>query len=173
MTGLRGEGGRPWYVKAGVVLLGVLAVAAVQRGVLSHLPWRGVRPDLALVIVLLAGMQRGSETGVRWGVALGAGADVAGGVLVGAHLVSYAIGGYIAGWISRRIFRDTLLIPMAIVAGLTVVCHVIYQAIAQGFGFALPWPEGIRAMALPLALYNGILVLPVHGVLARLGGQPE
>src|SRR5690606_34006919 len=149
MTGFHGEGGRPWYVKAGAVLLGVLAVSAVQRGVLSHLPWRGVHPDLALVIVLLVGMQRGSAAGVRWGVALGAASDVMGGVLVGAHLVSYAVGGYVAGWISQRIFRDTVLIPMAIVAGLTVACHVIYQGIAQGFGFALPWPEGLRAMALP------------------------
>lgn len=151
--------GRPvhWALRAAAVLLGAAFVVAVQRAVFSYLPLAGAYPDLPVLAAGLAGLLRGRRWGAGVGFVLGTFADVQAGWLLGAHGVSAALGGFLAGWASEKVFRDTVLVPVAVVAAVTVACHLTYTAIANAFGLYFPWRLGLLEMALPTAAYNAFL----------------
>jgi len=146
-----------WGLRAAAFLLGAALVVAVQRAVFLYLPVAGAYPDLTVLAAGLIGLLRGRRWGAGVGFALGTLADVQAGWLLGAHGVSAALGGFLAGWASEKVFRDSVLVPVTVVAGVSVVCHLAYTAIANAFGLYFPWRLGLLEMALPTAAYNAFL----------------
>lgn len=83
------------------LLLGVAVVTAVvlQVSVFSQMAWRGVVPDLALLVVVAAGLARGSQTGLVTGFAAGVLLDLTPPAdhVAGRWALALLVVGYVAG----------------------------------------------------------------------------
>lgn len=156
-----------WALRAGALLIGAALVVTVQRAVFLYLPMAGAYPDLPVLAAGLIGLLRGKPWGAGVGFVLGTFADVQSGWLLGAHGVSAALGGFLAGWASEKVFRDSVLVPVTVVAAVSVACHMIYTAIANAFGLSFPWRLGLLEMALPTAAYNAFLAALVWPLCLR------
>ena len=86
-------------VRAVLLALAVLAALVVQTSVFPHLAWRGVGPDVVLLVVVAAGLVRGSQTGMVVGFGSGLLLDLAPPAdhVAGRWALALLLVGYVAG----------------------------------------------------------------------------
>lgn len=162
----------------------VLAAAAslLSSTLLSWVAVAGVKPDLALVIVALMAMRRGSMPGQIAGFASGLLADTISVAPLGLTAMTRTVVGYAVGRMEGLISVDWLLLPAAVSIAATVLKAVTLAAV----GLAVPWissrygigpsafltsfliEAGLNAVAAP-ALYVLLGVLP--GMRERASNQ--
>lgn len=86
---------------AGVVVAGLAVVVALvlQTSVFSHLTWRGVGPDVVLLVVVAGGLARGAQFGMVLGFAAGLLVDLAPPAdhVAGRWALALLLVGYVAG----------------------------------------------------------------------------
>lgn len=85
--------------RAGVLALLLLVAQVLQTSVLSHAAWHGVAPNIVLLVVVAAGLARGSELGMVVGVAGGLLLDLAPPAdhVAGRWALALLVVGYVAG----------------------------------------------------------------------------
>src|SRR5512143_234247 len=103
---------------ATVALLGLLAV--VQSSVLTRVDPSTLHPNLMLLAVIAWALQRGSREGLTWGFVGGLALDVVSGVPLGLNALILTAAGYLAGLGEARIFRTNFILPVLIIAALTI-----------------------------------------------------
>ena len=153
----------------------VLAVGAslLSSTLLSWVAVDGVKPDLALVIVALMAMRRGSMPGQIAGFASGLLADTISLAPLGLTAMTRTVVGYVVGRMEGLISIDWLLLPAAVAIAATVLKALALAAV----GLAVPWVSsrygigpsafltsfpieaGLNAVAAP-ALYVLLNLLP-------------
>ena len=118
----------------------VLAVGAslLSSTLLSWVAVAGVKPDLALVIVALMAMRRGSMPGQIAGFASGLLADTISVAPLGLTAMTRTVVGYVVGRMEGVISVDWLLLPAAVAVGATVLKALALAAV----GLAVPWVSG-------------------------------
>lgn len=86
---------------AGVVVAGLAVVVALvlQTSVFSHVTWRGVGPDVVLLVVVAGGLARGAQFGMVLGFAAGLLVDLAPPAdhVAGRWALALLLVGYVAG----------------------------------------------------------------------------
>ncbi len=107
----------------GALLAGAVVTAVVlQVSVFSQLSWRGVVPDLVLLVVVATGLARGSRTGLVTGFAAGVLLDLTPPAdhVAGRWALALLVVGYVAGRVrpepgDARDGRPTVLLGLATV----------------------------------------------------------
>lgn len=89
-----------------LVVLAVLVALVLQTTVFPHLAWRGIVPDLVLLVVVAVGLVRGSQSGLVVGFGAGVLLDLAPPAehSAGRWALALMLVGYVAG----RLRRDVL-----------------------------------------------------------------
>ena len=120
-----------------IVATTVLAVGAslLSSTLLSWVAVAGVKPDLALVIVALMAMRRGSMSGQIAGFASGLLADTISVAPLGLTAMTRTVVGYVVGRMEGLISVDWLLLPAAVAIAATVLKALALAAV----GLAVPW----------------------------------
>lgn len=145
----------PYLFYSLLALLGIL----LQGEVFSFIPIFGVKPDLLLILALLAGFHTGEKNGAVAGAVVGFWADLLIAGYFGIHILVYALIGFLAGSIrNKRIFKSYpgyffLVLLASLVSGILFV--IGYTLVGANYGF---W-QSLFAITIPHTLYNCILVV--------------
>jgi rod shape-determining protein MreD len=159
----------------------VLIMALLQATVATQLMVRGVKPDLVLLVVLLATLVYGGQGGLVWAFIGGIGLDLFSGGPFGASTLVAALG-------YRVLSRYHLLVPLG-AAGLgTLIYGLVYIGLLGALhtaaqlpllaGYAIPqhnlplWPT-LQQVVIPAMFYNTTLMLFVMPLLNRVPEQQE
>jgi rod shape-determining protein MreD len=152
-----------------VIAAAILVVAALLQSVLGPaLPLVRGRPDLVLVVVLAWSMLRGSGEGAFVGFLGGALLDTVSYTPFGINSALFGLLGYFVGLPEVNVYRGNIpyFLGTAIVA--TLAYHTLYFLLLQALGLALPPIYETYAAAIPAALLNALLLVPVFLLCRRL-----
>ena len=153
--------------RAAVALLGALLALVLQVSVFSHLSWEGVVPNLCLLLVVGAGLVRGSEFAMVLGFVAGLLLDLAPPAdhLAGRWALALVVVGYVAGRV-RQDVRPTAVSVVATVAACSFVGTSVFALtglvlsdpalgvgeLLQVIAIALVWDVALTPFVLPLVM---------------------
>lgn len=143
-------------------------VAAIAQGRLSHalhICW--AQPDFPLLTLACAGVLLGGNQATFLGLWTGllTAAMIPG--TFGTLLTSRVLSGTLAGYLSRFVIRDSVLVPPLVTLLVTGTAEVVRVLMAPGLSLhpIHLWLEKVGGEM----LYNALLSLPVYFLLRRLG----
>lgn len=170
------SGGLHYYLMAVLILLvGLFQVTAAARISLA-----GVKPDLALLLVIVWTLLYGSRGGVIWAFVAGVWLDVFSNGPMGATSLGYMTASLFVGLGQRTLSRYNLLVPLAATVGATVIYSLLYLFLLEGLAlvtgtlglmvpdYRLPLQETLRNVVVPLVVYNTTLMLMMVPLLNRI-----
>ncbi len=153
--------------KAIVVGFAILAACVVlQSTILGRIAILGVRPDLALIVLVFVALRRGSMAAQVAGFTSGIVEDLVSASPVGFHMLLRTLIGFLYGLFSGNVFVDPLLMPIVLTVVATILKGLISGIISLVFGLKASgflyftgrlWIEaGYNALAAPFlfALLN-------------------
>jgi rod shape-determining protein MreD len=153
--------------KAIIVAFVILAACVVlQSTILGRIAILGVRPDLALIVLVFVALRRGSMTAQVAGFASGIVEDLVSASPVGFHMLLRTLIGFLYGLFSGNVFVDPLLMPIVLTVVATILKGLISGIVSLVFGLKVSgflyftgrlWIEaGYNALAAPFlfALLN-------------------
>lgn len=147
------------------LLLGAVALQAV---ILPMIFTAGTKPDVILIIVVACGLLAGKERAVGIGFFAGLLQDFASGNIFGLNTLSKMATGYAAGLAERKIFKESVVLPVLAI----IIAAFFNSAIMQGLLFVLGYKVEIVAMLknqlLPSLAFNILFCIPVHRMIYRL-----
>jgi rod shape-determining protein MreD len=166
----------------------VLIMALLQATIATQLMVRGVKPDLVLLVVLLATLVYGGQGGLVWAFIGGIGLDLFSGGPFGASSLALMMATLVAALGYRVLSRYHVLVPLG-AAGLgTLIYGLVYIGLLGALhtaaqlpllaGYAIPqhnlplWPT-LQQVVIPAMFYNTTLMLFVMPLLNRVPEQQE
>ncbi len=159
--------GRDWKTFFVTTALMVGAVV-LQSTVFNWITLGGVKPDLALVILVYAAVRRGSLLGETAGFASGLVEDALSLSPLGFHALSRTVVGFLYGLTAGSIFVDPLFMPVLLVVVATLLKGFLSALTAVLFSVEGP---GFAVFAGPLWIeigYNALLAPFVFAALNLL-----
>lgn len=147
------------------VLLGVLLAGGtlIDSAWLSRLPLPAL-PDLVLLVVVVAAVRRGLETGALLGAAAGYLRDLTNGSPLGVFTIAYLAVGVAAGSAMSVVDFDQRPAPAAVAVAATVLLHLTVGAVVAATGLAsVPWMVLGQGLVVA-AVLNALLARPVDNL---------
>lgn len=145
-------------------LLGLIAVALLlQATVFNFISIGGIKPELAMVLIILNGFLRGSREGAFLGFAGGIIQDLLYGGYVGIGALSQMTAGYLAGLAEPHLYKDKSVIVAGVTFLATVGGEICYWVLLLFAGVGVGFGTALLEVILPLALYNALLALLIYG----------
>lgn len=153
-----------WGRRAGLLAALLLAVA-LQTTFFSHLAWRGVVPDLAMLVVIGLAITRGPMVGMVWGFGAGLLIDLAPPAdhVAGRWALALVVVGHLAGTFAAQA-RPGVWGRLPFVAGcsfvatsLVALTGLVVDDMGQGIGDLL----AVVLIALVLDVAASFVVLPL------------
>jgi rod shape-determining protein MreD len=114
----------------------LVACILLQSTVLKYIALRGVRPDLALLVLIFVSMRRGSMVGQVSGFATGFLEDLMNVSPLGFHSLLRTVIGYLYGLLSGNVFIDPFLMPIVLAVVATLLKGVLAGIVSAVFGIA-------------------------------------
>ncbi len=108
----------------------------LQSTILGRVAIRGVRPDLAMLVLIFVSLRRGPMVGQVSGFASGFLEDLMNVSPLGFHSLLRTLIGFIYGLLSGKVFIDPFLMPIILAAVATVLKGIIAGIISALFGIA-------------------------------------
>jgi len=146
----------------------VLASVVVETAAAPYIGFRGVRLDLTLILTVLTGLVFGGRRGAAVGFATGFLQDVLFGRYLGVFATAHLFTGLGAGMLARRVFRENLLVPLAVVAGGSLLNETIALLLFSVLGAPLHLGSSLIYVILPAALYNALVAPLFYSPMLRL-----
>jgi rod shape-determining protein MreD len=151
------------------VLVGALLL---QIGAVADLRLLEATGDLFLVLTVAAALVDGPDRGLSWGFAGGVLYDLVLDTPFGLSALTYALVGYAVGLVTVALTRPAGWWPVGIAAVAGVLATVVYAGVGHLVGVPYPFAE-VPPVALVVAAWNAVLVLPAMRLLRRLAGRQE
>jgi rod shape-determining protein MreD len=151
------------------ILVPLLAfVATIQITLLTPLPLVGVKPELALMLVVTWAMLAPLGEAAVWGFILGVFLDLASGMPFGMHTLVLTLLGWLIGWAQTTFFRGNLLAPPLAMLLATFAYHVVLLALLSLFNTPIDWLAYLGRVTLPAALVHTLGLPLLYFPLQRL-----
>ncbi|SMC83093.1 rod shape-determining protein MreD [Sporomusa malonica] len=147
----------------------ILIVSLAAQAVLLPLVFtKGVKPDILLIIIVAAGLLAGRERAI--GVAFFAGLmqDFASGNVFGLNTLSKMAVGYAAGLAERKVFKESILLPVLATIIATFFNSAIMQALLFLLGYKIEPGSMMLNQVLPSLGYNILFCIPIHRLIYRM-----
>ncbi|MGA2764323.1 MAG: rod shape-determining protein MreD [Spirochaetia bacterium] len=138
-------------------LLAMMVCILLQSTLLNRIAIRGVRPDLALIVLIFASMRRGSMVGQVSGFAAGIFEDLMNVSPLGFHSLLRTLIGYLYGIFAGNVFVDPFLMPMILTVIATILKGVLSGIISALFGIASSGFITFTGRLWIEVAYNGVL----------------
>jgi rod shape-determining protein MreD len=110
------------------------ACVTLQSTILGRIAILGVRPDLALIVLMFVALRRGSMTAQIGGFAAGIVEDLVSASPVGFHMLLRTLIGFLYGIFSGNVFLDPLLMPIVLTIAATIIKGLISGLVSLLFG---------------------------------------
>jgi rod shape-determining protein MreD len=147
----------------------ILLALAVQAALLPFFTYRGMTPDILLIITVSAGLLYGREHGVGIGFFAGLLQDLASGGIFGLNTLPKVLIGLAAGTAERKVFKEHILLPLSAMMVTTVLNYGLILLLLVIFGYKVDFLDAAAHNLLPLLVYNMIFAVPMHWGVNRLG----
>jgi len=148
----------------GTILSGGAIV--LQSTLLHWVALGGVKPDLALIVLVFVAVRRGSMTGQVTGFASGLLEDLVSLSPVGFHALARTVIGFLYGRMEGNIFLDPILMPLLLTITATILKGLLSSFTVLLFALAAP---GFQVFAGPLWIEVGYNALLAPFLFALLG----
>ena len=146
----------------------LIVTTAVQAVVLPLLFSPETKPDIILLIVLACGLLAGKERAVGIGFFAGLLQDFASGNIFGLNTLAKMMIGYLAGLAERKVFKESIMLPILAVSLATLLHAVFIQVLLLLFGYRTEFVLVFKNQFLQLLGYNILFCIPVHRLIYRL-----
>ncbi len=110
------------------------ACVTLQSTIFGKIAILGVRPDLALIVLVFVALRRGSMTAQIGGFAAGIVEDLVSSSPVGFHMLLRTLIGFLYGIFSGNVFLDPLLMPIVLTIAATILKGIISGLVSLLFG---------------------------------------
>jgi len=108
----------------------------LQSTILGRIAIRGVRPDLAMLVLVFVSVRRGPMVGQVSGFASGFLEDLMNVSPLGFHSLLRTVIGYLFGLLSRNVFIDPFLMPIILAVVATLLKGLLSGVVSALFGIA-------------------------------------
>ncbi len=143
-----------------ITLFTIFALALcvlLQSTLLNRIAIKGVRPDLALIVLIFVSMRRGSMVGQVSGFAAGIFEDLMNVSPLGFHSLMRTLIGYLYGIFAGNVFIDPFLMPMVLTVIATILKGLLAGIISAIFGIASSGFITFTGRLWIEVAYNGVL----------------
>ena len=166
----------------------VLLLALLQSTVATQVMIRGVKPDLVLIVIVVATLVYGGQGGLLWAFIGGIGLDLFSGGPFGASSIALMMATLVAALGYRVLSRYHLFVPLGAAALGTLIYSLVYLGILNGLNtaaqlpllatwaipeHAIPLWATVQQIVIPAMDYNTTLVLFMTPLLNRVPEQQE
>ena len=166
----------------------VLFLALLQSTVATQLMIRGVKPDLVLIVIVVATLIYGAQGGLLWAFIGGIGLDLFSGGPFGASSIALMAVTMVAALGYRVLSRYHLFVPLGAASLGTLIYGLVYLGILSGLNRAAQLPllaswaipqhtiplwATMQQIVIPAMFYNTTLVLFMTPLLNRIPEQQE
>ena len=145
----------------------MMIAVSLQSTLIPVLAIGGIRPDLVLVVVVVAALSLGRETGLVCGVFGGLLQDLLSVGPFGFNVVPKMLLGFLVGLYERKVNQGSLLLPLVAVAAATIGAAVVAVAFLLAYGQERQI-AALLLQLLPAIAYHILLAVPVHFLLGWL-----
>lgn len=135
----------------------ILAALTLQVTFFSTFSFEGARPDVMVLLAVLAGYLAGPERGAIVGFASGMAFDVVLSTPLGLSALVYTLVGYGVGAATSGMVRSSRLAPVAIAAGGSAVAMIAYALLGSIVGVATFDGAPLTAIVVYVAVINAAL----------------
>jgi rod shape-determining protein MreD len=159
----------PVLRRAAPVLVGLLIL---QVGVLTWLPAFGAVADVMLLATLAAATLGGPDKGAAYGFAAGLLYDLVLDTPFGMSALVYALVGYAIGAAVAWVVQPQWWVHVTAAVVGSIGSVVLTVLVARVLGLPYPLDEVVR-IALVVAVWNALLILPARRVMRWVIGDPD
>lgn len=138
-------------------ILLLLITAAVQATWFEGLQFRGVLPNLVLILVVYFSLSDGEERGMATALVGGLFQDVAAATSLGHHVLCYVIVAYTVGTIAHRLIIDHPAVKAAAVLISAVAYGLLFTIVAYIQDPARGIIDPIMRTVVPAAFYTAVI----------------
>ncbi|HBG10446.1 MAG: rod shape-determining protein MreD [Limnochordia bacterium] len=153
------------YVAYGVLILLTLVL---QTAGVPGIVFFGFKPELMLMLTLLAGMIMPPAEAAVFGFFAGLAQDLIVGRFLTLHAGVFVLMALAEGFVARRFYRENILVRFSSLLLGTAMGEVLYLLGAASFGLSRPWTLGTWTGILAVSVVNGFLGALVYRPLVRL-----
>lgn len=122
------------YISSIIILL---IAAGIQGNLPSSISLMGAKPDLVLVVLIAYSLAADPAFGAGLGFIAGLIQGSAVGLSLGSFIVTRTITGFLAGFVTTRLFGENPIVPVLSAAWLTLVCEGLLILVSPRFELAI------------------------------------
>ena len=146
----------------------IVTTIIIQSTLLPLIAFKGICPDMLLIVVVSYSLLSGKEKGVGMGFFAGLLQDLASGSIFGINTLSKLATGYFFGLAERQVFKEHILLPVTATAVATVFNGIVMFLVLFMLGYKVNIGSAFMNNIVPLVGYNVIIAIPVHYIVYRL-----
>lgn len=155
------------------VAIPLVLAAALLQGALPQLgPVAGIKPDLTLVLVAMAGMMLGFRHGLVLAFLAGLVLDLFSGMPFGFVMLLLMLVASVARFPNPNLLEVNPLVCMLVVALATLLFHGVYSLGVLALGGEADWLLVATVVILPSAIMNTLISPFIFGLFSVLGRKP-
>lgn len=143
--------------------LALIVVWLAQAAVVPLFAVGTVQPDIVLILVCVFGIINGPAPGAVGGFVAGLMQDLLVPGSIGLGALVKAVMGYLSGEAEQTILGDNLLMPVAIIASVSLASQIVYMALLFLVGESVGFISYLSSTVLPSSAYTagvGLLLFP-------------
>ena len=148
--------------KFGRLAIFVVLLYVVQSSLLTLIAYRGIGPDLMLLLTVSYAFLRGMRYGGLMGFATGLLQDLAMGTFLGVHAFSQLLIGMFFGRFSDRVFKEQFFLPVFASVAAIVANYFILALLMVLLGYRFNLVSSLQTMLIPMLIYQLAFAYPVH-----------
>jgi rod shape-determining protein MreD len=145
----------------------ILVFLLLQTTLLHYAAILGVIPNILIVFVILTGLLHGNAEGGTVGFFAGLGVDLLFGGVLGFYALLGLYLGIAAGSVSRRLFRENLLVAVFFTFVYSVLYESLIYVINNIMSGNMQFMFVLTGVILPESVYNSIIALLMFPFLIR------
>lgn len=135
----------------------VFGALVLQVSLLSRFSFDGARPDILVLVAVLAGYLFGAERGAVVGFASGLAFDLVLTTPLGLSALVYALAAYVVGVATASVVRESRWVPIAVAALGSAGAVLAYAVVGQVLGEATLSGAPLAAIVGYVAVVNAVL----------------
>ena len=148
--------------KFGRLALFVIALYVLQTSLLPMIAYRGISPDLMLLLTVSFAFLRGVRQGGLMGFATGLLQDLASGTFLGINAFTRMLLGMFFGRFSDRVFKEQFFLPVTASITAIIANYFILSLLMVLLGYRFNLVSSLQTMLIPMLIYQLAFAYPVH-----------
>ncbi|MCR5758161.1 MAG: rod shape-determining protein MreD [Selenomonas sp.] len=140
----------------------VVALYVLQTSFFPLISYRGISPNLMLLVTTSYAFLKGMEKGTLMGFCTGLLTDLSTGTFFGVHTFTYLLMGNLCGRFANRVYKEQFFLPVFASLGITALTYFILALLMVLLGYRFNPISNVQVTLLPMLIYQLAFAYPVH-----------